>query len=95
MTRARVAVSLWFSAAASADPTVRSVYPDPCEPNAGWGWWALLGVGVFTTLATYVSLAGFAPRRVGAAIVGTLIGAAAGFGVYFIVVMTWVSHCAN
>jgi hypothetical protein len=37
-------------------------------------------VGVFTTLATYVSLAGFAPRRVGAAIVGTLIGAAAGFG---------------
>jgi len=56
-----------------------------------------LGLGLTSALATFGSLSslGFARRRVLVVLVSAAVGAAACLAFDFVLLSTWVSHCAN
>lgn len=75
---------------------VRWARANPCAPHHG-GWAFTLGLGLTSALATVGSLSslGFARRRVLVVLVSAAVGAAACLAFDFVLLSTWVSHCAN
>jgi uncharacterized transporter YbjL len=88
--------ALWVAAGTLAFFAVRWARANPCAPHNG-GWLFIIGVGLTSALAMFGSLVtvGLVRRGVLAVLVSAAIGAAAGFAIYFALLSTWVSHCAN
>src|SRR6266571_8371066 len=90
--RALTALLLWAAAATVAVLAIRSNSTNPCAPHPGSDWF-MVGVGLFTAAAVFQSLppTGLDRRALATALLAASLGAAAGFGLWFLLLMIWVT----
>jgi hypothetical protein len=99
LRRVILALVLWVAAAAVAILAIRSTGTNPCAPHGGSSTsWFIVGAGLFTAAGVFQSLrrsGGLDRRTLAAAFLAVGLGAVASFGLWFLLLMNWVSHCAN
>jgi hypothetical protein len=94
LIRPFLALGLWLATVIVAVLAIHFVRTEPCASHTGW---LIVAPGVLAAAAVFVSLRppdSFAAGVV-AAVLATVIGAAAAFGVYLLALGIWVSHCTN
>jgi beta-lactamase regulating signal transducer with metallopeptidase domain len=93
--RALLALALLAAAAVLAFLAVRSASINPCAPHDDFGWWFVVGVGVLTVAAVFQVLPPKALDRRGvlAALLAAVLGAAASFALFLLLLFIWVGHC--
>jgi hypothetical protein len=90
------ALALWVAAVTVAVLAIRATGPDPCASHGGSSTsWFIVGTGLFTAAGLFQFLRGLDRRTLVAALLAVGLGAAASFGLWFLLLMNWVSHCAN